>query len=101
MQKSLLSQLAPSIPAPILNFAGIPFPGVTCNCVPPDTNGEVGQTQYVQIVNTGYQVFNKNTGASLLGPASIVSIWNGFGGVCQTGGNDDPWCSMTKSPIAG
>ncbi len=86
----LLGQLAPSIPEPILNFAGIPFPGVNCNCAPPDTNGEVGTTQYVQIVNTGYQVFDKATGTSLLGPASIVSIWTGFGGVCQTNGNGDP-----------
>jgi hypothetical protein len=90
VQKSLLGQLAPSIPAPILNFAGIPFPGVICNCAPPDTNGEVGATQYVQIVNEGYQVFDKVTGASVLGPASIVSIWSGFGGVCQTSGNGDP-----------
>ena len=86
----LLGQLAPNIPAPILNFAGIPFPGVICNCAPPDTNGEVGATQYVQMVNEGYQVFDKNTGASIFGPASILSIWSGFGGVCQTGGNGDP-----------
>ncbi len=89
-QTSLLGRLAPSIPAPILNFAGIPFPGVTCNCAPPDTNGEVGATQYVQMVNTGYQVFDKATGASVLGPNSIVSIWTGFGGVCQTNGFGDP-----------
>ncbi|MEP7250228.1 MAG: dockerin type I domain-containing protein [Spartobacteria bacterium] len=89
-RKTLLGQLAPSIPDPILNFAGIPFPGVNCNCAPPDTNGEVGTTQYVQIVNTGYQVFDKATGSSLLGPASIVSVWTGFGGVCQTAGNGDP-----------
>ena len=59
---------APNMPAPILNFNGIPFPGVACNCAPPDTNGEVGATQYVQIVNEGYQVFNKSTGASVFGP---------------------------------
>ncbi len=87
---TLLSQLAPSIPAPILNFAGIQFPGVVCSCAPPDPNGEVGATQYVQIVNEGYQVFNKTTGASVLGPVSIVSIWSGFGGVCQTSGDGDP-----------
>ena len=87
---TLLHQLAPSIPAPILNFAGIQFPGVVCSCAPPDTNGEVGATQYVQIVNEGYQVFNKATGASVLGPVSISSIWSGFGGVCQTGGDGDP-----------
>jgi hypothetical protein len=87
---SLLGQLAPSIPAPILNFDGIPFPGVICNCAPPDTNGEVGATQYVQIVNEGYQVFDKTTGTSVFGPASIESIWTGMGGVCQTSGNGDP-----------
>ncbi len=87
---ALLGQLAPSIPAPILSFAGIQFPGVSCNCAPPDTNGEVGLTQYVQMVNTGYQVFDKATGASVLGPNSIVSLWTGFGGVCQTSGFGDP-----------
>jgi hypothetical protein len=79
-----------AMPAPILNFNGIPFPGVACNCAPPDTDGEVGATQYVQMVNEGYQVFNKSTGASLLGPNSIVSIWSGFGGVCQNNGDGDP-----------
>ena len=82
--------IAPDMPAPILNFDGIPFPGVACNCAPPDTNGEVGATQYVQIVNEGYQVFSKSTGASILGPSSIVSLWAGFGGVCQNNGNGDP-----------
>ena len=86
----LLGELAPNIPAPILNFAGIPFPGVSCSCAPPDTNGEVGATQYVQMVNEGYQVFDKTTGASILGPNSIGSIWTGMGGVCQTSGQGDP-----------
>ena len=78
------------MPAPILNFNGIPFPGVGCNCAPPDTNGEVGATQYVQIVNEGYQVFNKTTGASVLGPVGIATIWSGFGGVCENNGDGDP-----------
>src|SRR4051794_5816915 len=46
----------PSIPAPILRWNGIPFPGVGCNCAPPDTNGEVGKVQQVQMVNEGLQV---------------------------------------------
>jgi hypothetical protein len=79
-----------TIPLPIRTFDGIPFPGVGCNCAPPDTNGAVGLTQYVQIVNEGYQVFDKATGNSVLGPNSISSIWNGFGGVCQSGGKGDP-----------
>ena len=79
-----------AMPATILSFNGIPFPGVGCSCAPPDTNGAVGLTQYVQIVNEGYQVFNKATGASVLGPIAIPSIWAGFGGVCETNGSGDP-----------
>jgi hypothetical protein len=87
---SILRFLAPSIPAPILSFDGIAFPGVSCGCAPPDTNGAVGLTQYVQMVNEGYQVFDKATGNSVLGPNSIVSLWSGFGGTCETGGLGDP-----------
>jgi hypothetical protein len=86
----LLKTLLPDIPSPALNFDGIPFPGVGCSCAPPDTNGAVGLTQYVQMVNEGYQVFNKTTGASILGPTAITTIWSGFGGVCQNNGNGDP-----------
>src|SRR5436190_2363369 len=87
----LLGALIPDVmPAPILNFDGIPFPGVVCSCAPPDTNGAVGLTQYVQIVNEGYEVFNKVTGASVLGPTAITAIWSGFGGVCQSNGHGDP-----------
>ena len=38
----LLKTLIPDMPSPALNFDGIPFPGVGCNCAPPDTNGAVG-----------------------------------------------------------
>jgi hypothetical protein len=86
---SALATSAPTIAAAIYNFDGIPFPGVGCNCAPPDTNGAVGKTQYVQIVNEGYQVFDK-TGVSKLGPNSISSIWAGFGGGCETLGSGDP-----------
>ncbi len=87
----LLGTLLPeAMPAPILNFDGVPFPGVVCSCAPPDTNGAIGATQYVQIVNEGYQVFNKTTGASVLGPTAISAIWSGFGGVCQSNGHGDP-----------
>jgi hypothetical protein len=89
-QLSMRSVVAPSLPSPILNFDGIPFPGVACNCAPPDTNGAVGKTQYVQIVNEGYQVFDKATGTSVLGPNSISSVWTGFGGVCESAGSGDP-----------
>src|SRR4030081_929591 len=81
---------AVNLAAPISNFDGIAFPGVGCNCAPPDTNGAVGNSQFVQIVNEAYQVFDKATGNSVLGPKSISSVWIGFGGVCESGGNGDP-----------
>jgi hypothetical protein len=87
---SLMAFAGLNAPSPILNFDGIGYPGVSCNCAPPDTNGEVGATQYVQMVNEGYQVFNKTTGASQLGPSGITTLWSGFGGVCQTNGSGDP-----------
>jgi len=86
----LKALIAVTMPAPILNFDGIPFPGVACNCAPPDTNGEVGATQYVQIVNEGFQVFNKTNGASMLGPVGIATVWTGFTGPCETAGHGDP-----------
>src|SRR6266576_3180033 len=87
---SVFAGKGPNIPVPIRTFDGIPFPGVGCSCAPPDPNGAVGMTQYVQIVNEAYQVFDKTTGNSVLGPNSISSIWTGFGGACETGGNGDP-----------
>ena len=81
---------APRMPTPVLNFNGIPYPGVNCACFPPDTNGEVGATQYVQMVNQGIQVFDKTTGASVLGPIDIATIWSSFGGACEVFGFGDP-----------
>ena len=81
---------AANMPTTDMNINGIQFPGVACNCAPPDTNGEVGTSQYVQIVNEGFQVFDKNTGASLLGPSGIQTVWSGFGGVCEFNGSGDP-----------
>ena len=82
IQDSFFQRLVntPAVPGPILTWNGIPFPGVVCNCAPPDTNGQVGKTQYVQTVNEGIQVWDKITGASVFGPVAIRSLWGGFGG---------------------
>ena len=88
VQNRLVNNLLGGI-TPGLNFDGIPYPGVNCSCAPPDTDGYVGLTQYVQIVNTAYQVFDKATGNSVLGPVSVESVWAGFGGVCETDGEGD------------
>ena len=80
---------AKKVPSPSQTFEGIDFPGVACNCLPPDTDGEVGQTQYVQVVNDGFQVFSK-TGTTVLGPVDIATIWSGLGGNCEINGDGDP-----------
>ena len=54
--------------------------------VPPDTNGAVGATQYVQMVNVTIAVYSKRDGSLQLGPAPIHSLWSGFGGLCENGG---------------
>ena len=58
--------------------------------VPPDTNGAVGATQYVQWVNTYFGVFDKATGALVAGPAPGNSVWTGFGGNCEATNDGDP-----------
>src|SRR5258705_2831480 len=76
-----------------LNFAGIGdtsnTPANPCNCAPSDTNGAVGATQFVQWVNTAFAVYNKATGALLMGPIAGKPLWAGFGGGCQTNNDGD------------
>ena len=77
-----------------LNFDGvIDRDGVA----PPDTNGAVGATQFVETVNTSFQVFNKATGASEYGPVEVNTLWSGFGGLCETGNQSDPVVLYDKS----
>ncbi len=58
--------------------------------VPPDTNGAVGETQYVQWVNTYFAVFDKGSGALVAGPAPGNTLWSGFGGRCESDNDGDP-----------
>ena len=82
---------APKIPGTQLNFEGIDFPGVNCNCAPPDTNGAVGATQYVQIVNTGLPGLRQEQRATRCSGRSASSRSGaGFGGVCENNGEGDP-----------
>jgi hypothetical protein len=74
-------QRAESLSAPSPNFDGIPQQPLTCNCSPPAPSGDVGPSNYVQAVNLSLEVFNKS-GASLLGPVDVSSIYSGLGGAC-------------------
>ncbi|HKB98051.1 MAG TPA: hypothetical protein VKD23_04610 [Terriglobales bacterium] len=64
--------------------------GFTVNSAPPDTNGTVGATQYVQWVNSSFAIFNKSNGALIAGPTAGNTLWSGFGGGCQTNNDGDP-----------
>ena len=74
------------IPSPIVSFEGI---ANMCGCQPPDTDGDVGPNHYVQMVNLHFQIFNKS-GTTLFGPATINTLFAGFGGACQTDNAGDP-----------
>ena len=57
---------------------------------PPDVNGRVGATQYVQWNNTSFAVFNKTTGALEYGPAAGNTLFQALGGICATHNDGDP-----------
>jgi hypothetical protein len=58
--------------------------------IPPDTNGAVGATQYVQWVNTSFAIFDKTSGALIAGPTDGNTLWSGFGNGCETDNDGDP-----------
>ncbi len=83
--------------------AGIGFAGVgngdygfAPQYSPPDTVGAVGLTQYVQWVNVAFAVFDKSSGALVYGPAAGNTIWQGFGGACETDNAGDPIVQYDK-----
>jgi hypothetical protein len=85
----------PSVQAALgLNFLGQgnTFPGFTITGEPPDTNGAVGTTQYVQIVNAMYTVFNKTTGTVAQAPRNINTLFAGLAAnsICRTTNRGDP-----------
>lgn len=75
-----------------LNFDGLGQGkyGFLLEYSPPDTNGSIGVTQYVQWVNAEFAVFEKATGALVAGPTEGNALWAGFGGGCQNNNDGDP-----------
>ena len=75
----------------IAGVGGCPANLVGCDgCLPPDTNGEAGLTQYVQMVNTNFAVFDKN-GAVLKGTTPINALWsNTPNDPCAVNNDGDP-----------
>jgi hypothetical protein len=59
------------------------------NYTPPDTNGDVGPNHYVQTVNVSFVVLDKH-GTPTYGPASLNTLFAGFGGDCEQTNQGDP-----------
>src|SRR5262249_45198646 len=68
--------------------------GYGVDAAPPDTNGPVGHTQYVQWVNEAFAVFDKTTGNQIYpatGGAAGNTLFTGFtAGHCNTNNDGDP-----------
>lgn len=84
-----------NVPAPSadLSFEGISKTTSGCGCLPPDTNGDVSDTQYIQWVNSSWQIFDKTTGIpnpATPAPMPGKSFFAGFGGLCETTNSGDP-----------
>ena len=78
------------MPAPLATFEGMTAAEGCNGCIPPDTNGAVGPTQFVQMVNSSFSVYNK-TGTRLTGPRLINSLFAGLPGTaCANNNNGDP-----------
>lgn len=78
--------LTDSMPSFQQNFEGV---GNLNGVLPPDTEGAVGPNDYVQMINLSFAVYNKQ-GTLLYGPVPNTTLWQGFGGVCQSVNGGDP-----------
>jgi hypothetical protein len=74
-----------------LNFAGLGEDayGFRVSAAPPDTNGAVGDTQFMQWVNSSFALFDKSTGDLLYGPALGITLFSGFGAPCEARNGGD------------
>jgi hypothetical protein len=86
-----------------LNFAGVGNGdyGFAPDAAPPDTNGAIGKTQYVQWVNESFAVFDKTTGALVKGPVAgntlFANLGANFGGGCANNNDGDPVVQYDKA----
>src|SRR5205807_2823586 len=87
--------LAPA-PSPSSSSAG---PSYNADCGgtpcgdghPPDTNGDVGPTYYIQTINTSIGIYDKSTGTRVAAFTFNALIGQGaFGNLCDTDNFGDP-----------
>jgi len=72
--------------------------GFTPNAAPPDTNGAVGDTQFVEWVNESFAVFSK-AGALLAGPTAGNTLFQALGAShpCAVHNDGDPIAQWDKA----
>jgi hypothetical protein len=75
------------MPSPIANFAGMSR-GEAGGWIPPDTNGDVGPTLYLQAVNVAFGIFDKITGAPVV-KMTFDALFNGTGTSCDNANRGD------------
>ncbi len=89
-----VSRPADPMPAPLQSFDGVNnLDGV----MPPDTQGDIGYDPatgtkyYVQWVNLHFAIWDvTGTPTEIYGPVSGNTLWQGFGGACETNNDGDP-----------
>jgi hypothetical protein len=88
------------VPSALLNFDGLGNGGgYTPNAAPPDTNGAIGATQYVQWVNEAFAVYDKTTGARVAGPTNGNQLFQALGSThpCAVNNDGDPVVQYDKA----
>ena len=76
------------MPSPLISFKGLDHDNWGAGW-PPDTNGDVGPTYYIQTVNTSFGIFNKSTGARVTA-TTFDDFFDGTGTPCDDNNNGDP-----------
>lgn len=101
LQASTAGSPSVAISATPTSFDGVGIPNYGVNAAPPDTNGAMGATQYVQWVNEAFAVYtiDRVTGTATLayGPANGNTLWRGFGGGCEFNNDGDPIAQYDKA----
>ena len=83
-----------TMPSPLTSFDGV---GNVNGVHPPDTQGDIGYDAatgtkyYVQWVNLSFAIWDvTSTPTQIYGPVNGNTLWQGFGGVCETTNHGDP-----------
>ena len=86
-----------NVPAVGISFDGIGQSDAPGGGLPPDTNGDVGLTHYVQYINTDWAIYEKSTGNLVGNVEEGNTFWAGFGGPCETNNAGDPIVLFDKT----